>query len=95
MGVRAALRKQLMGLDDSSLLVADDVRALLTHAVKTQQEKSAQGFALISRFNDNHTRLISGELNKEALLEYQTHRLFKDVLYSRQSVKLWLKKHLN
>tara|TARA_Y100001956_G_C3946933_1_gene110963 strand:+ start:81 stop:407 length:327 start_codon:yes stop_codon:yes gene_type:complete len=95
MGVRTALRKELMGLQDSSLLAADDVRALLTQTIKSQPEKSEQGFALISRFNDNHSQLSSGETNKEKLLQHQTHRLFKDILYTRQSVNSWLKKHLN
>ncbi len=95
MGVRSALRKELMGLQDSSLLAADDVRALLTQTIKSQPEKSEQGFALISRFNDNHSQLSSGETNKEKLLKHQTHRLFKDILYTRQSVNSWLEKHLN
>lgn len=95
MGVRTALRKELMGLQDSSLLAADDVRALLTKAIKAKPEKSEQGFALISRFNDNHSQLAYGEKSKEELLEYQVHRLFKDILYTRRSVDKWLSHHLN
>ena len=95
MGVRSALRKELMGLQDSSLLAADDVRALLTKAIKAKPEKSEQGFALISRFNDNHSQLVFGESNKEKLLEYQTHRLFKEILYTRKSFDKWLNKYLN
>jgi hypothetical protein len=95
MGVRSVLKKELMGLDDTSLLAADDVRALLTQTMKAQPDKSEQGFALISRFNDNHSQLAYGEESKEELLEYQVHRLFKDILYTRRSVDKWLSHHLN
>ena len=82
MGVRSALRKELMGLQDSSLLAADDVRALLTKAIKAQPDKSEQGFALISRFNDNHSQLAYGEESKEKLLEYQS-LYFEDELIQK------------
>lgn len=95
MGVRTALKKELMGLQDSALLAADDVRAKLTHAVKAQPETSEQGFALMSRFNDNHGRLQNEEAAIETDLRHQTHRLFNEIVYTEESVNSWLKKNLN
>ncbi|MBE0376864.1 MULTISPECIES: hypothetical protein [Pseudoalteromonas] len=95
MGVRLAMRKELMGLNNSDMLTADDVRAHLTHQVKQQPHSTHKGFSVISKFNDNHSQLLSGDNNRERLLEFQRHRLFKDVLYTKQSVDAWLNSQIN
>lgn len=95
MGVRLAMRKELMGLNNSDMLTADDVRAHLTKQVKQQPHSMQKGFSVISKFNDNHSQLLSGDNNRECLLEFQRHRLFKDVLYTRQSVDAWLNSQIN
>ena len=95
MGVRSAMRKELMGLNNSDMLTADDVRAHLTQQVKKQLHNTQKGFSVISKFNDNHSQLLSGDNNRERLLEFQRHRLFKDVLYTKQSVDVWLNSQIN
>lgn len=95
MGVRSAMRKELMGLNNSDMLTADDVRAHLTQQVKQQPHNTQKGFSVISKFNDNHSQLLSGDNNRERLLEFQRHRLFKDVLYTKQSVDVWLNSQIN
>ena len=95
MGVRLAMRKELMGLNNSDMLTADDVRAHLTQQVKQQPHSMQKGFSVISKFNDNHSQLLSGDNNRERLLEFQRHRLFKDVLYTKQSVDVWLNSQIN
>jgi hypothetical protein len=86
-GVRSAMKKQLMGLDNSDMLTADDVRAHLSHKV---EEGSTAGFKVISTFNDTHSRLVSGDMKNKSPLEFERHRLFNEVLYKRQSVDAWL-----
>jgi hypothetical protein len=91
-GVRSAMKKQLMGLDNSDMLTADDVRAHLSHKVKNG---STAGFKVISKFNDTHSRLVNGDTNHKSPLEFERHRLFKEVLYKRQSVDAWLSSQIN
>ena len=62
MGIRLAMKKELMGLDNSDMLTADDVRAHLANSVKTHKEQDERGFSVISKFNDTHSRLISGDV---------------------------------
>ena len=95
MGVRLAMRKELMGLNNSDMLTADDVRTHLTKTVKQRSPNIAKGFSVISKFNNNHSQLVSGDNNKERLLKFERHRLFKDVLYTRQSVDAWLNSQIN
>lgn len=95
MGVRLAMKKQLMGLDDSGMLTADDVRTHLANMIKDDKQKDERGFSVISKFNDYHSRLISGDINKKSVLKFERHRLFKEVLYTRQSVEAWLNSQLN
>ncbi|MDP2636304.1 MAG: hypothetical protein ACPG5Z_02905 [Pseudoalteromonas sp.] len=95
MGVRLAMRKELMGLNNSDMLTADDVRTHLTKTVKQRSPNIEKGFSVISKFNDNHSQLVSGDNNKERLLKFERHRLFKDVLYTRQSVDAWLNSQIN
>ncbi|MBB1292846.1 MULTISPECIES: hypothetical protein [Pseudoalteromonas] len=95
MGVRLAMKKELMGLEGSDFMTADDVRARLNQVAKKASQQPERGFSLISRFNDNHSQLSCGENSKEKLLEFQRHRLFKDVLYTRKSVDAWLNSQVN
>ncbi|MBA6407835.1 MULTISPECIES: hypothetical protein [Pseudoalteromonas] len=95
MGVRLAMKKELMGLDNSDMLTADDVRSHLTNQVKEQKENAERGFSVISKFNDHHSRLVSGDMKKKSVLEFQRHRLFKEVLYTRKSVDAWLDSQTN
>ncbi|WP_076919473.1 hypothetical protein [Pseudoalteromonas sp. SK18] len=87
MGIRLAMKKELMGLEHSDLLTADDVRAHLAQQVKEDTER---GFSVISKFNDTHSQLVSGLNTKQSELEFERHRLFNEVLYKRQSVDAWL-----
>ena len=95
MGVRLAMKKELMGLDNSDMLTADDVRSHLTNQVKEQKENAERGFSVISKFNDTHSRLVSGDATRKTKLEFERHRLFKDVLYTRKSVDAWLDSQTN
>ncbi|MGO2012345.1 hypothetical protein [Pseudoalteromonas sp.] len=94
MGVRLAMKKELMGLEGSDLLTADDVRSELNTFVKRNEQHSEIGFSLISKFNDNHSQISSGHESKIKQLDFQRHRLFKDILYSRKSVDGWLNSKL-
>ncbi|KAA1158179.1 hypothetical protein [Pseudoalteromonas fuliginea] len=92
MGVRLAMKKELMGLDNSGMLTADDVREHLANSVKKQADR---GFSVISKFNDTHSRLVSGDATRKTKLEFERHRLFKEVLYTRKSVDAWLDSQTN
>jgi len=85
MGVRLAMRKELMGLNHSDMLTADDVREHLSKSIKKHDHKPERGFSVISKFNDTHSRV----------LEFERHRLFKEVLYTRKSVDAWLDNQIN
>jgi len=95
MGVRSAMKKELMGLEGSDLLTADDVRSELNTLVKRNEHNSEVGFSLISKFNDNHSQISTGHASKIKQLDFQRHRLFKDILYSRKSVDGWLSSQIN
>lgn len=95
MGIRLAMKKELMGLEDSDMLTADDVRTHLANSVKKQKEKDERGFSVISKFNDTHSRLVSGDTMRKTKLEFERHRLFNEVLYTRQSVDAWLDSQTN
>ena len=95
MGVRLAMKKELMGLDNSDMLTADDVRSHLASLIKEQTQLSDISFSVISKFNDTHSRLISGDPLRKTKLEFERHRLFKEVLYTRKSVDAWLDSQTN
>ncbi|GAB0111078.1 hypothetical protein P4S81_04715 [Pseudoalteromonas sp. B28] len=95
MGVRLAMKKELMGLDNSGMLTADDVREHLANSVKKQADQGERGFSVISKFNDTHSRLVSGDATRKTKLEFERHRLFKEVLYTRKSVDAWLDSQTN
>ncbi|MCF2859312.1 hypothetical protein L1286_17645 [Pseudoalteromonas sp. SMS1] len=86
MGIRSALRKELMNLDALGLMTADDVRAYLNTHLKRAQDK----LTLISRFNTHHSQVQVGLPSTEKGLVFEKHRLFKDVLYPKSSVQKWV-----
>jgi len=55
MGIRLAMKKELMGLDNSDMLTADDVRK---HLAQQVQEDTERGFSVISKFNDIYGRSL-------------------------------------
>jgi hypothetical protein len=73
MGIRLAMKKELMGLDNSDMLTADDVRK---HLAQQVQEDTERGFSVISKFNDTHSQLVSGLKTKQSELVFERHRLF-------------------
>ncbi|OCQ19031.1 hypothetical protein A7985_21510 [Pseudoalteromonas luteoviolacea] len=85
MGIRSALKKELMNLDALGLMTADDVRAYLNAHLKRAKDK----FALISRFNTHHSQVQAGLPSTEKELKFERHRLFKDVLYPKSAVQKW------
>ncbi len=92
MGIRLAMKKELMGLDNSDMLTADDVRK---HLAQQVQEDTERGFSVISKFNDTHSQLVSVLKTKQSELVFERHRLFNEVLYNRQSVDAWLNNQIN
>ncbi len=90
MGIRQSLKKELMGIDASVVMTADDIRDSLATAIKHDPTFSKANFALMSRFNENHSLLGAGLPGKETVLVFERHRLFKEVLYNRISVINWV-----
>ncbi|TMO69875.1 hypothetical protein [Pseudoalteromonas aurantia] len=93
MGIRSTLKKELMNLDATDLMTADDVRNYLKLHFARVKNKSVQSFNLISHFNEYHSQVVSGAPTKKVTLNYTRHRLFKDVLYPKKSVQQWAKQH--
>ncbi len=89
MGVRSQLRRELMNLDASGLMTADDVRM---HLMKSKALVRQTGLSLVARFNAHHNKVLAGLPSHEKGLEHQQHKLFKEVLYLRNSVQSWLSK---
>ncbi|WP_105169371.1 hypothetical protein [Pseudoalteromonas sp. T1lg23B] len=90
MGIRSALKKELMNPDALGLMTADDVRSYLQKNLNRVKDKSAQQFNIIARFNAHHHKVQSGLPAQEATLVYERHRLFKEVLYPKAAVQKWL-----
>jgi hypothetical protein len=90
MGIRSTLKKELMNLDAMGLMTADDVRHYLQSHLERVKSKSAHKFNLIARFNTHHNQIQSGLPSQEKTLEFERHRLFKEVLYPKTAVKRWL-----
>ncbi|PCK30817.1 hypothetical protein [Pseudoalteromonas piscicida] len=86
MGIRTALRKELMNVDKTDLMTADDVRHYLNESLPQAKDK----LSVISRFNEHHSQVQAGLPSQEQHLSYQQHRLFKDILYPKKSVESWL-----
>ncbi|KAF7772431.1 hypothetical protein PCIT_a2496 [Pseudoalteromonas citrea] len=93
MGIRSTLKKELMNLDASDLMTADDVRGYLKAHFARVKNTSAHSFNLISHFNEYHSQVVSGAPTKKAMLTYKRHHLFKDVLYPKKAVQQWVQKY--
>lgn len=93
MGIRSTLKKELMNLDALDLMTADDVRRYLKANFSRVTAKGMQGLSLISRFNELHSKVNIGLPINEPNLQYERHRLFKDVLYPKAAIKQWAMKH--
>ncbi|BBN80129.1 hypothetical protein PA25_01140 [Pseudoalteromonas sp. A25] len=94
MGIRSALKKELMNLDSLDLMTADDVRGYLQTHIEQVEGKSAQHFNLIARFNAQHNQIQSGLPAQKSMFTHQRHRLFKEVLYSKTEVQKWVSQHV-
>lgn len=86
MGIRTALRKELMNVDKTDLMTADDVRHYVNESLTQAKDK----LSVISRFNEHHSQVQAGLPSQERHLRHQQHRLFKDILYPKSSVENWL-----
>ena len=93
MGIRSALKKDLMNLDRSGLMTADDVRRYLQTDVVQDNNPNTLGFNLIARFNAHHNQVQCGLPSHEPTLTHERHRLFKEVLYPKAAVKKWASLH--
>ncbi|ALO40704.1 hypothetical protein [Pseudoalteromonas phenolica] len=89
MGVRSQLRRELMNLEANGLMTADDVRMYLMQSKELFRQT---GLSLVARFNAHHNKVLAGLPSHEKGLEHQQHKLFKEVLYPRNSVQSWLSK---
>ncbi|CAH9065563.1 hypothetical protein PSECIP111951_03390 [Pseudoalteromonas holothuriae] len=90
MGIRSALKKELMNLDSQGLMTADDVRHYLQMHLTRVKDKNMHCFNLIARFNTHHNQVQSGLLSQEIALTHEQHRLFKEVLYPKSALQKWL-----
>ncbi|CAH9064578.1 hypothetical protein PSECIP111854_03486 [Pseudoalteromonas sp. CIP111854] len=57
MGIRSALKKELMNLDSQGLMTADDVRHYLQMHLTWVKDKNIHCFNLIARFNTHHNQV--------------------------------------
>ncbi|ALU43361.1 hypothetical protein [Pseudoalteromonas rubra] len=86
MGIRSVLKKDLMNLEASGLMTADDVRGYLN----TQLNQGLDKLTLISRFNEHHSQVQAGLPSQESDLTFERHRLFKEIVYPKSAVQNWL-----
>ncbi|CCQ11160.1 hypothetical protein PALB_20340 [Pseudoalteromonas luteoviolacea B = ATCC 29581] len=92
MGLRSALKKELMKLDEQGLMTADDVRHYLKRSAKTITNSEYAHINLIGRFNEHHSLLQAGLPGPEQGLAFERHRLFKEIVYPKKSVESWLRR---
>ena len=78
-----------MNLEANGLMTADDVRMYLMQSKELFRQT---GLSLVARFNAHHNKVLAGLPSHEKGLEHQQHKLFKEVLYPRNSVQSWLSK---
>lgn len=90
MGIRSALRKELMNLDAQGLMTADDVRAYLKGRLKPQSQSDFTQINVIGRFNEHHSLVQAGLPSRERALVFERHRLFKEIVYPKKAVESWL-----
>ena len=89
MGIRLSLKKELMG-NAQGLTTAEDVRQALSLAMKMDPTQSQINFELMTRFNDNHAKLLYQQSPCEPQLQAQKHRLFNELMYNTDQVNQWI-----
>ena len=89
MGIRLSLKKELMG-NALGQITAEDVRQGLSLAMKIDPSLSQINFELMSRFNDNHAKLQYQQTPCEPQLIAQKHRLFNELMYSKEQMQSWV-----
>ncbi|MFC3033689.1 hypothetical protein ACFOEE_14280 [Pseudoalteromonas fenneropenaei] len=90
MGIRSALKKELMNLDAQGLMTADDVRAYLKQHIDPLTQSDLAQINVIGRFNEHHSQVQAGLPSTEGELTYERHRLFNEIVYPKQAVERWL-----
>ncbi|MBS3797152.1 hypothetical protein [Pseudoalteromonas sp. BDTF-M6] len=93
MGARQAVFEEFLGHKYAHHCSAEQVRLAIAEAIKQAdtegQSLGEQYFALLSRFNDNHSRILYQGRSAEPLLEFCEHKLFKEITYDKVSVRAW------
>ncbi|WP_105253332.1 hypothetical protein [Pseudoalteromonas sp. T1lg75] len=93
MGARQAVFEEFLGHKYAHHCSAEQVRLAITEAIKQAetegQSLGEQYFALLSRFNDNHSRILYHGRSAEPLLEFCEHKLFKEITYDKASLQVW------
>ncbi|ATC92984.1 hypothetical protein [Pseudoalteromonas tunicata] len=89
MGIRLSLKKELMG-NAQGQVTAEDIRQGLSLAMKVEPALSRINFELMSRFNDNHAKLQYQQTPCEPELIAQKHRLFNELMYSKEHMQSWV-----
>ena len=92
MGIRLSLKKELMG-NAQGLTTAEDVRHVLSLAMKMDPSKSQVNFELMTRFNDNHAKLLYQQSPCEPKLQAEKHRLFNELMYKTDQVNQWIEQN--
>ncbi|GAP76901.1 hypothetical protein FIU82_14325 [Pseudoalteromonas sp. THAF3] len=93
MGARQAVFEELLSSKFADHCSAEQVRTSLTRAIKANSPQRELLFTLLSRFNDNHNRILYQGHSGEAELTYCHHKLFKEVTYHKDSINKWLANH--
>ncbi|WP_462156994.1 hypothetical protein [Pseudoalteromonas sp. GB56] len=91
MGARQAVFEEFLSHKYADHCSAEQVRVAIAEAIKKYQENTDAYFELLSRFNDNHSRILYHNRSAEPGLSYCQHKLFKEVTYEKQSVMDWAK----
>ncbi|MEM0516354.1 hypothetical protein WCN91_13190 [Pseudoalteromonas sp. YIC-827] len=93
MGARQAVFEEFLGHKYAHHCSAEQVRTAITEAIKLLgahgEQDSERYFALLSRFNDNHSRILYQGRSGEPFLEFCQHKLFKEITYDKSSVQAW------
>ena len=92
MGIRLSLKKELMG-NAQGLTTAEDVRQVLSLAMKMDPSKSQVNFELMTRFNDNHAKLLYQQSPCEPKLQAEKQRLFNELMYKTDQVNQWIEQN--
>ncbi|MFY8274429.1 hypothetical protein AAEU32_09910 [Pseudoalteromonas sp. SSDWG2] len=92
MGARQSVFEEFLNNRFADHCSAEQVRLAIAEAIKHAQNKTEQYFELLSKFNDNHSRVLYHNPSSEPELVFYHHKLFKEVTYEKASVHAWAKK---